>query len=153
MKKFLLVILVLVFGCNTGGRKLALGTYRIKYASYGMFGTTIELKADSTFVKNFSGDMMNDNSYGKWSVLKDTLVLSFDTINHPKSKYKEQEKYGVKRNKLIWSNMLVELFKKRGVWDTLSPKYKRMVKKYKDKTMVDYKGTMRKNYYILVEKF
>lgn len=144
-------MLVLAFGCSSAGKKLRLGTYRMKYHAYGMFGTTIELKADSTFVKNFRGDMMNDNSYGKWLIVKDTLVLSFDTINYPISRYREQEKYYIKGKRLVWPNMLVAEFKRRGIWDTLSPKYKSMVEKYKDKTMIDFKGTMRKNYYKLIE--
>lgn len=153
MKKFLLVILVLVFGCSTGGRKPVLGTYRIKFASYGMFGTTIELKADSTFVKNFSGDMMNDNSYEKWSVLKDTLMLSFDTLNYHFSRYRKREKYLIRKRKLIQTdNYLIAELKKRGVWDTLPRKFKRNIRDGSSHTtMIDFKGTMRKNYYILVE--
>lgn len=153
MKKLRLLVLVLVFGCSSGGKGLTVGKYRMKYASYGMFGTTIELKADNTFMKNFRGDMMNDNSYGKWSVLKDTLVLSFDTLIYPNSRYRKQEKYLVRARKLIQAdNFLIAQLKRQGVWDTLPRKFKRNIRDASmGKTMIDFKGTMRKNYYILVE--
>jgi len=37
--------------------------------------------------------MMNDNSVGTWSVKQDTLVLVFDTIKNPKSRYKGTEMF------------------------------------------------------------
>jgi hypothetical protein len=95
--------------------------------------------------------MMNDNSYGKWSVKKDTLLLSFDTITYPNSRYKKQEQYLIKGKKLVVPNILIAEFKKRGIWDTLSPKYRKLVRNYHDKTMINFKGTMRKNYYKLME--
>ena len=83
MKNFWLLIVILVFGCSSGVKNLYLGKYKTGYASYGMFVTTIELKADSTFIKNFRGDMMNDNCYGKWSVKYDTLLLSLILLPIP----------------------------------------------------------------------
>jgi hypothetical protein len=55
MKKLWLLTFILVFGCSSGGKHLHMGKYKTKYTSYGMFGTTIELKADNTFIKNFRG--------------------------------------------------------------------------------------------------
>jgi hypothetical protein len=151
MKKLWVLIVVLAFGCSSVVRHPYIGKYTTKYGMYGMFGTTIELKTDSTFRKNFRGDMMNDNSYGKWTVIYDTLVLSFDTVAYPNNRYKKQEQYLIKGKKLIWPNTLKAEFKKRSMWDTLSPEYKRLVEKYQDKTMVDFKGTMRENYYKLIK--
>ena len=151
MKNFWLLIVILVFGCSSGVKNLYLGKYKTGYASYGKFVTTIELKADSTFIKNFRGDMMNDNCYGKWSVKYDTLLLSFDTITYPNCRYKKQERYLINGKKLIFPNTLIADFKKRGIWDTLSPKYKRLVRNYENKTPINFKGRMRENYYKLID--
>jgi len=151
MNKLLLLLAVLVYGCGATHKEPHTGLYRIKYASYGMFGTSIELKADSTFTKNFRGDMMNDYSYGRWQVSRDTLMLTFDTITYPASRYRKQEKYMIKGKKLVQADELVKILKQNGFWDTLSPRDKRRLRKIQNQTMIDFKGTMRTNYYRLVK--
>jgi len=112
-----------------------------------MFSSSIELKPDSTFVKNFKGDMMNDSSFGKWSVNKDTLILNFDTINFPRGRYTKPENYLIKNKKLLPNENLIAFLKSKGFWDTLPKKYKKMATHINQKSPKDFKGKMRNQYY------
>ncbi|RZJ59079.1 MAG: hypothetical protein EOO45_26025 [Flavobacterium sp.] len=151
MKKLVFFALILIYGCSSTFKGPYPGIYGTRYSSYGMFSSSIELKIDSTFIKHFRGDMMNDYSYGKWSVKYDTLLLSFDTIAHPNSRYKYPEYFIIKSKRLTQINLLTAELKKRKMWDTLSPKYKSKAKRLESETPIDFKGTMRKNYYKLIE--
>ncbi|MFL9836489.1 hypothetical protein ABS768_03210 [Flavobacterium sp. ST-75] len=135
-------------------KKFHTGIYSTNFPAYGMFSQSIELKEDSTFVKNFRGDMMNDNSVGTWSVKQDTLVLVFDTIKNPKSRYKGTEIFIIKNKKLIYpdNDWIITKLKSGNIWDTLSNKQKRELKKNISLTPKDFYGTMRKQYYILRDK-
>lgn len=132
-------------------KKLHLGKYQTNFATYGMFTNWIELKADSSFIKNFSGDMMNDYSYGTWRRDNDTLILVFDTIKHPKSRYKDIEKYVIKNKKLTFENRKTSIkkIKSHSFWDTLPKHQKKQILRAINKTPKNFRGTMRKQYYIL----
>jgi hypothetical protein len=78
MKKLLYILLLLVIvSCKTN--KNVFGTYRSKFITLGFFGTTIDLKKDSTFKYNFSGDLIDQNLTGKYSIRKNILYLKFKT--------------------------------------------------------------------------
>ena len=144
-----LVILTLIIVCTSCKSNLHSGKYSLNFPTYGMFSSSIELKSDSTFVKNFSGDMMNDSSIGKWSVNKDTLTLNFDTINFPKGRYTKSENYLIKNKRLVPNQNLINLLKSMGVWDTLPKKYKKNAVRISQKSPKDFRGTMRNQYYQL----
>lgn len=148
MKKIYILIMFTVLGCSTH-KGPYMGKYGQRYASYGMFTSTIELKPDSTLVKHFWGDLMNDYSYGQWTVKGDTLHLSFDTITYPKSRYRHPERYLIKRKRLTAVNDVKRILKQKGIWDTLPGDLKRTIRK--NKAPVDFKGTMRRNYYRFLE--
>ena len=143
--------LTMITSCS---KKFYTGRYSTNFPSYGMFSQSIELKEDSTFIKNFRGDMMNDNSVGTWSIKQDTLILVFDTIKNPKSRYKGTEIFKIKNKKLIHpdNDWIITNLKSKNIWDTLSNKQKRELKKTINLTPKDFNGTMRKQYYILRDK-
>ena len=126
-----------------------MGKYTLNFTTYGMFGSSIELKPDSTFIKKFRGDLMNDSSFGKWSANKDTLILNFDTVNYPEARYKLSENYLIKKKKLIPNQNLITYLKHKGIWDTLPEKLKRNAQHIATKVPKNFKGTMRNQYYRL----
>jgi hypothetical protein len=81
------------------GQKKYSGIYQTNFPAYGMFGETLTLNCDSTVALNFRGDLMNDTSFGYWTVNGKILTLTFDSILHPKQRYKGQINYMIKRNR------------------------------------------------------
>lgn len=152
MNKSILLLIISATITACAGTSFKPGKYKSNYATYGRFITSIEIKEDSTFTKNFMGDMMNDNSYRKWTVYKDTLRLTFDTISYPNSRYRQSEEYQIKRNKLYFIVSKDQLKKviKKSTWDSLTVKQQqKLLKAFNGKnTPVNFKGKMRKNYYV-----
>lgn len=135
------------------------GKYQTNFGTYGMFGKTLTISCDSTFVLNFRGDLMNDNSLGKWKINGDTLILTYDTINYPKSRYKGVDKYLVKPNKLTnyfpiskdKYKELVALIEKEGMTDSLKIGSYSKFKRTAGKTFANFQGKMKRQYFMRVE--
>jgi hypothetical protein len=73
----LLIFLIFTTLLSCASDKKVIGTYKSNRASLGFFITTIEFKADSTFKYNFSGDLINQNLTGKFSVKQNIVYLKF----------------------------------------------------------------------------
>lgn len=153
----ILILGVLFVSCKT---KNVIGKYRTNFGTYGMFGKTLTLNCDSTFVLNFSGDLMNDNSFGNWKIVSDTLILTFDSVNYPKSRYKGVSHCLIKRNKLTdyfpiskdKYKELKALIEKEGMTDSVKIGSYSKVKRNAGKTFVNFNGKMKRQYFIKVEK-
>ena len=125
-----------------------------------MFSKVLTINCDSTFVFNFRGDLMNDNSYGKWLVNGDTLILKFDTINYPKSRYSGIAKYLIKNNKLTLNfpitkekyNEIKAIIEKEGLNDSLKIESYSRFKRSAGKTPVNFQGKMKRQYFIKVDE-
>ena len=153
----ILILLLIISSCSSNK---IVGTYKSNFASYGRFLKTLNLNCDSTFVMNFYGDFMNDNSYGKWTINGDTLIMTYDTINYPKSRYSGINKYLIKNNKLT-SNFpitkekydeLVELIEKEGMTDSLKIGSYSKFKRTAGKTPANFQGKMKRQYFKKVEE-
>ena len=73
----LLIFLIFTTLLSCASDKKVIGTYKSNRASLGFFITTIEFKADSTFKYNFSGDLIDQNLTGKFSVKQNMTYLKF----------------------------------------------------------------------------
>ncbi len=104
---------------------------------------------------------MNDNSFGKWKVRNDSLILNFDSINYPKSRYNGTSYYSIKRNKLTSYfpitkekyNELVELIEKEGMTDSLKIGNYRKFRRTSGKTLKNFQGKLGRQYFQRIEKF
>lgn len=78
--KIILFIYISMFlvSCNTN--KKIDGKYRSNFADLGFFITEIELKSDSTFHYEFSGDLLHTELAGKYKIKKRKLYLRFDKL-------------------------------------------------------------------------
>lgn len=154
---FLLTVFLLFnLSCS---HTLTPGTYRTNVSTYGMFGKKLTLNCDSTVVLNFSGDLLNDNSYGNWFANSDTLKIKFDTINYPNSRYKEDLEFIIKRKKLYYLlyneekyNELIDKISESGI-DTLKIPSYRKFNRVMSKTMTNDKGNMKRQYFKLSEAY
>ena len=142
-------------------KKIVPGEYRTNFPLYGMFGKRLTLNCDGSMVLRFSGDLMNDNSYGKWTTNKDTLFLVFDTINYPDSRYKAYQDLLVRGKKLKDKNIpfnkkryneLLDTIRAAGL-DTLQVPSYRELKKVQGKTLANFTGKMKRQYFVRYEKF
>jgi hypothetical protein len=59
---------------------------------------------------NFRGDLMNDNSFERWSVRDNTLTLSFDATKYPQQRYKGEMNYRIKDDRLYLINLTKEQY-------------------------------------------
>ena len=151
---------MLCFFFNSCSTKNIVGKYQTNFATYGKFAKTMTINCDSTFVVNFRGDFMNDNSYGKWEISGDTLIMNYDSINYPKSRYKGQSKYLIKRNKLTSHfpiskekyDELVALIEKEGMTDSLNIGSYSKFKRIAGKTPANFYGRMKRQYFKKVEE-
>jgi hypothetical protein len=159
-KQTAIPILILLLAISSCSSNKIVGTYKSNFASYGRFLKTLNLNCDSTFVMNFYGDFMNDNSYGKWTISGDTLIMTYDTINYTKSRYFGVDKYLIKNNKLT-SNFsitkekydeLVALIEKERMTDSLKIGSYSKFKRITDKTPANFQGKMKKQYLKKVEE-
>jgi hypothetical protein len=161
LTKYSIPILILYIFTSSCSTKKVAGKYQTNFAAYGMFQKILTINCDSTFVLNFNGDLMNDNSYGKWNIKNDSLILNFDSINYPKSRYSGISYYSIKRNKLTSYfpftkekyNELKMLIEKAGITDSLNLGSYRKFKKNHEKTSKNFYGKMGKQYFKKIEKF
>lgn len=158
----LLRIMILLIGLSitlSWSRYIIPGKYQTNFATYGMFGKTLTINCDSTVIMNFAGNLMNDKSYGKWTIDNDTLLIAFDTINYSTSRYKNDLNFRVKGKRLY--NIpytragYIELFEKirQSGNDTIDLQNYRKFNRNLDKNISNYKGTMKRHYFKRVEKF
>jgi hypothetical protein len=155
MAKLILILTLLLLTIIVSGQKPLNGIYRTNFPTYGMFGQTLTLKCDSSLVLNFIGDLMNDNSFGKWTRNKKILTLTFDSISYPNQRYKGQLTYRIKRNRFYLITFTkeqyqelkekVEKYSKDNNTDLKLPGYKEFKKKY-GRTMKNHSGKMRVQY-------
>ena len=160
MTKYSIPILTLVIFLTSCYSRKVVGKYQTNFATYGRFAKTMTINCDSTFVLNFSGDFMNDNSYGKWEISGDTLIMNYDSINYPKSRYNGQSKYLIKRNKLTNHfpiskekyNELIALIEKEGMTDSLKIGSYSKFKRTAGKTLANFQGKMKRQYFEKIKK-
>ena len=152
MKQFLAIAVILIMvSCSP---KLQQGLYVNNFNTYGMFSNSLELNCDSSFVKRFQGDMMDDKSYGSWCVSGDTLILQYDTINHPGSRYFVRETYTIKKGKLVESVSQHSLEKLLAILDTMPENFRKQMKRQlqRGSTPKDFRGNMGRQYLKLEKK-
>lgn len=155
LSKYTITLLILCTLCNSCSVNNIAGKYRTNFAAYGRFGKTLTLYCDSTFVMNFNGDFINDNSYGVWKISADTLIMNYDTINYPKNRYSGQSNYLIKHNKLSSHfpitkekyEELVALIKKEGMTDSLKIGSYSKFKRTAGKTLANFQGKMKRQYF------
>ncbi len=107
-----LVLLLSLVAFTAFGQKSLAGEYKTNFSTYGMFEKTLILNCDSTIALNFRGDMMNDNSYGRWDANGKILVLIFDTIKSVNSRYKRTMYFQVKSKRLYQTVWVKEFYQK-----------------------------------------
>jgi hypothetical protein len=112
MKRLVLTILSILLAIALSGQKKIVGEYQSNFPTYGMFGETLKLNCDSTAILNFRGDMMNDNSYGRWKVENKTLVVIFDTTRSIKSRDKDTLILRIKGSRFYKIGWTKESYKK-----------------------------------------
>jgi hypothetical protein len=151
---FVLAVFLTPISCS---KHIITGEYRTNFATYGMFGKTLTLNCDSSVIMNYAGDLINDNSYGNWEINEDTLILRFDTINYPNSRFRNDLFFVIKGNKLNnipitksrYSKLVRNIRESGSVNKVLS--YERFVRNA-DINMVDNKGTMKRQYFVKIEE-
>ena len=99
MTRLTLTILTTIFLLPVYGQKNYSGEYVTNFPTYGMFGQILKLSCDSTAILNFQGDLMNDNSYGYWTVHNKRLTIFFETTKQ-KARYKDTLYFEIKRKRL-----------------------------------------------------
>ena len=152
------MVCIIFISCS---KKIVPGKYRTNFPSYGMFGKRLTLNCDGSMVLRFSGDLMDDSSYGKWTTNKDTLFLVFDTINYPDSRYKAYQDLLIRGKRLKDKNMPFNKKQYKEFFDTIQvagldtlkvPSY-RELKKAQGKTFANFTGKMKRQYFVRYEKF
>ena len=77
MKPYLILFLLGLITNHSLSQSLdVFGKYESNFAIWSTFGTTLELKSDSTFFYYESGDMTSGMLYGNWRVEEKHLILS-----------------------------------------------------------------------------
>jgi len=71
-----LLLSLALFSCSSS--KNISGTYHSKFASLGMFGTTVRLKPESRLQYVFQGDLMYDSATGHYQVYGNKIYVLFD---------------------------------------------------------------------------
>lgn len=124
-----------------------------------MFNKTLTLNCDSTVILNFAGDLINDNSYGKWITNGETLIIAFDTINHPNSRYRNNLEFNIKGRKLYNISLkkeeydeLIKEIKESGNDTIKIPTYRKFIRQA-GRSMTNFNGDMKGQYFKLLETF
>ena len=82
---FCFILSLALFSCSSS--KTITGTYHSKFASLGMFATTVRLKPDSSLQYVFRGDMIYDSATGHYQVYGDKVYILFDKELKDPSKF------------------------------------------------------------------
>jgi len=145
-----LTIICLLLACSN---KLIPGEYHTNFPTYGMFGKTLTLDCDSSAIMNFQGDLMNDNSYGQWKTIEDTLVITFDTLNYPTSRYKNNLSLLIKGKKLLNVPFSKEKYMELELIasDSIDIPSLKSLNRKADKNMKYHYGKMKRQYFIRIE--
>lgn len=148
------ILFIFIFALSISCSKTIIpGRYCTNFATYGMFGKTLKLNRDSTVIINFAGDLMNDNSYGNWKINNDTLLITFDTIKYPNSRYKKDLAYKIKGNRLYNIAFTNEQYQdfllkaKNEGYDIKGMPNASRFNRIADKNMTNHKGTMRRQFF------
>ena len=103
-------------------------------------------------------DMFSYDSYGKWEIKNDTLLLIFDTIKYPKNIFKENLYFRIKGRRLFYIensenryNDLVKNSKMNG-YDTIKVPSFHKFNRHLNKNTPNYKGKIRKQYFKFFEE-
>ena len=94
-------ILILFISLSALSQKSIPGEYQTNLGAYGMFGEKLQLNCDGTMFLNFSGDLMNDTSFGKWEKIHNILLLKFDTSKSSKHRFNDTIKLQIRANGLF----------------------------------------------------
>ncbi|MDX6189717.1 hypothetical protein SGQ83_10170 [Flavobacterium sp. Fl-318] len=78
--KIILLICFSIFLMSCNVSEKIDGKYRSNFADLGFFITKIELKSDSTFHYEFSGDLSHQELDGKYIIKKKKLYLRFNKL-------------------------------------------------------------------------
>ena len=123
-----------------------------------MFSKTLTLDCNGNATMNFQGDKQNNNSYGKWTKEKDTLIVWFDSIKNRNNKFKGEFKFIIKINKLenipfsrSKYNEFVELAKASGNDSLKIPSYRKFTE-MTNQNIKDFNGRMGKQYFKKIEE-
>ena len=109
MTRFTLIVLTTIYLQPLYGQKNYSGEYRTNFPTYGMFGQTLKLNCDSTVILNFQGDLMNDNSYGHWTVQNKILTIFFDTTKQ-NARYKDTLNFQIIGKRLYKIGLTKEMY-------------------------------------------
>ena len=123
MTRLTLTFLTTILLTNIFGQKNYCGEYVTNFPTYGMFGQTLKLNCDSTAIFNFRGDLLNDNSFGRWTIQNKTLTIIFDT-SKPNARYKDTLSFKIKRQRLY----------RIGITKKMYDKYKAIVEQHNKET-------------------
>jgi hypothetical protein len=111
MTRLALTIFATTLLTTVFGQKNYCGEYVTNFPTYGMFGKTLKLNCDSTAILNFRGDLMNDNSYGYWTIQNKILIIIFDTTK-PNARYKDTLNFKAKGKRLYLVGLTKETYDK-----------------------------------------
>ena len=151
--------ILIIIPCISCSKTIIPGRYCTNFATYGMFGKTLKLNRDSSAIMNFAGDLMNDNSYGNWKIKDDTVLITFDTIKYPNSRYKKDLAFKIKGNRLYniaftnkqYHDFLIKA-KSEGYDIKRMPTASRF-NKIADKNLTNHKGTFRRQFFKRKERY
>jgi hypothetical protein len=162
MIKFYYCILISTFSIVSFGQKNLAGIFATNFPTYGRFDKTLTLNCDSTLILNFRGELMDDNSKGRWIEKDKKLILIFDSISYPSQRYKAPIVLKVKRNKLYQVNLTIEEYRElKIIVEKLATdngqklkilSYSALRKNF-SKTMKNFKGKTGKQYFKKVKTF
>lgn len=79
MKKFIILIIIIIFSNKLYGQEKLLGYYTSNVAELGFFVTKIRLNKNYTFEYEFSGDLINQTGKGTFEIKnKNEVLLKFE---------------------------------------------------------------------------
>lgn len=119
-----------------------------------MFAKSLTLDCEGKAVMNFRGDLMNDNSLGRYEVKEDTLIIHFDSLKG--QRYEGDLSFIIQGNKLLnvpfpkaEYDRLVQQLKGNDTIKILS--YKKL-NKMMSLSPANFKGKMKKQYFKKVKE-
>ena len=139
-------MIFLIIGCTNN---LIPGVYKTNFNSYGRFSKTLTLDCDGTATLNFQGDMMNDNSYGNWRTENDTVLIAFDTVNYPNSRFRKDLIFISKKGKLYriqFSKKQYDELLNLAADSVKIPSYRKLARRL-DKTPTNFQGNSKVQFF------